>query len=114
MLNRMIVTTLRTHKEISSDFALGADVPDARRGDKAMRGHRCAEISEIISLRVLIAAAFALFAGCGATVKHEVEVKPVHITLDVNVKVQQELNEFFAFEDELKKAASEKEAKGKE
>ncbi len=39
------------------------------------------------------------FAGCGSvTVKHEVE--PIYITVDINVRVQQELDDFFDFEDE--------------
>ena len=39
------------------------------------------------------------FAGCGSvTVKHQVE--PIYITVDINVKVQQELDDFFDFEDE--------------
>ncbi|MEM7205347.1 MAG: hypothetical protein AAF628_34140 [Planctomycetota bacterium] len=29
-----------------------------------------------------------------------IEVKPIHVTIDVNVKVQRELDEFFDFEDE--------------
>ena len=38
-------------------------------------------------------------AGCGSvTVKHEVE--PIYITVDINVRVQQELNDFFDFEEE--------------
>ncbi len=37
--------------------------------------------------------------GCGMTVKHSVskpiQIEPIHITVDVNVRVQKELNEFF-------------------
>ncbi len=46
------------------------------------------------------------FTGC---TRHQVEVKPVevkpiHITIDVNVKIDEELNDFFG---ELDKAAEE-------
>lgn len=37
--------------------------------------------------------------GCGSTHKVEVapvEVKPIHITIDVNVKVDRELDNFFS------------------
>ena len=45
-------------------------------------------------LSVLSCAALA-FAGC-ATVKVEpIEVKPIHITIDVNVKVDRALDDFF-------------------
>ena len=30
-----------------------------------------------------------------------IEVKPIHITVDVNVRIDRELDEFFAFEEEL-------------
>ena len=31
-----------------------------------------------------------------------IEVKPIHITVDVNVRVDRELDQFFSFEDEAK------------
>ena len=41
-----------------------------------------------------------------------IEVKPIHVTVDVNVRVQRELDEFFDFEDqkpsESRPAGSEK------
>jgi hypothetical protein len=30
-----------------------------------------------------------------------IEVKPIHITVDVNVRIDRELDEFFAFEEEV-------------
>jgi hypothetical protein len=30
-----------------------------------------------------------------------IEVKPIHMTMDINLKVQRELEKFFDFEDEL-------------
>ena len=48
-----------------------------------------------------VLAVLAIAAGC-ATVKVEpVEVKPIHLTLDVNIRVQDELADAFAFEDEV-------------
>lgn len=54
---------------------------------------------------------------CGCQTRHEVEVKPVevkpiHITIDVNVKVQKALDDFFsdidAQEDEIMEELEEK------
>ena len=43
----------------------------------------------------LLAAMLLVFAGC-ATVKVEpIEVKPIHITVDVNVKMEKALDDFF-------------------
>lgn len=36
-----------------------------------------------------------LIAGCRLSTKHEVEVKPMHITIDVNIRVDQALDDFF-------------------
>ncbi|MHB1155924.1 MAG: hypothetical protein ACYC26_03690 [Phycisphaerales bacterium] len=48
------------------------------------------------------AMAVALMGGCQPTVKVEpIEVKPIHVTVDVNIKVDKELDRFFDFEDEL-------------
>ena len=46
-----------------------------------------------------------LAAGCQhtATVEHEVKpvkIEPIHIVLDINIKVDRELDSFFDFEDE--------------
>lgn len=38
-----------------------------------------------------------------------IEVKPIHITMDVNVKVDKQLDDFFAFEDELEAGEDTKE-----
>lgn len=47
--------------------------------------------------------------GCIQT-KHEVEVKPMHITIDVNVRVQEDLKEKFSKTDQQYKEISDKEA----
>ena len=61
------------------------------------------------SLFVLIgSAALLLMLGPGCT-RHEVdvkpvEIKPIHITIDVNVKVDRALNDFFSDIDEAAKS----------
>jgi hypothetical protein len=48
-----------------------------------------------MKLRLLLLAAPLVLCGC-LTVKTEpIEVKPIHITLDVNVKVDRALDDFF-------------------
>jgi hypothetical protein len=48
-----------------------------------------------MKLRLLLLAAPLIWGGC-LTVKTEpIEVKPIHITLDVNVKVDRALEDFF-------------------
>ena len=44
---------------------------------------------------------FPLLWGCSPTVTVKHKVAPIHITVDVNVKVQEELDDFFDFEDEV-------------
>jgi hypothetical protein len=43
----------------------------------------------------------ALAAGCQPTVTVEHKVDPIYITLDINVRVDRELDEFFEFEEEI-------------
>ena len=50
-----------------------------------------------IRTTLLAAAALASAAGC-FTVKTESEIKPIHITMDVNLKVDKELDKAFADE----------------
>jgi hypothetical protein len=49
-------------------------------------------------------------SGCLLETKHEIDVKPMHITIDVNLKIQEELKEKFKQTDEQAKSISEKEA----
>ncbi len=58
--------------------------------------------------------ACGILAGCLNT-KHEVEVKPIevkpmHITIDLNVKIQEELKEKFEKNDKIAKEISDQEA----
>ena len=45
-------------------------------------------------------AATLLIAGCTPTVKVKHEVEPIHLTADINIRVDRELDEFFAFQDQ--------------
>jgi len=63
--------------------------------------------TRIIDPRLCLAAAAVLIAG-GCT-KHTIEVKPIkvepiHMTLDINIRVDRELDEFFAFEKQYDQA----------
>ncbi len=40
-----------------------------------------------------------IMAGCGPTVTIKHEVQPIHLTVDVNIRVQKELEKFFDFEE---------------
>lgn len=46
-------------------------------------------------LQALLAAGIALSAGCLSLKTAPIEVKPIHITVDVNVKVDRALRNFF-------------------
>ena len=41
---------------------------------------------------VLILFSFFVYGGC---TRHEVEMKPIHITVDVNVRVQKAVDDFY-------------------
>lgn len=47
--------------------------------------------------RLLFSAAFAplLLTGCVSVKTEPIEVKPIHITVDVNVRVEKALDDFF-------------------
>ncbi len=49
------------------------------------------------TLKIAVVAALAAVAGC-IQVKTESEIKPIHITMDVNLKVDKELDKAFADE----------------
>lgn len=64
-------------------------------------------MNRAIGVAWCLAAAGAL-GGC---TQHRVEVapievKPIHMTVDINIKVDRELDEFFDFEEELAPAAA--------
>ena len=60
-----------------------------------------------------LAALAVAFLAIPACTRHSVqvapiEIKPIHITMDINIKVDKELDEFFDFEDEVTPKPSEK------
>ena len=55
-------------------------------------------------LKTCLALAAALVVASCARVRIDpIKVEPLHITVDVNIKVDRQLDEFFAFEDEAEK-----------
>ena len=63
-----------------------------------------------IRTSLLVSAALLSATGC-FTVKTESEIKPIHITMDVNLKVDKELDKAFANEDMKKPQGDFKEIK---
>ena len=63
-----------------------------------------------IRTSLLVSAALLSAAGC-LTVKTESEIKPIHITMDVNLKVDKELDKAFADENMKKPQGDFKEIK---
>ena len=57
-----------------------------------------------------VAAAFLVLPSCTRhTVKLEpIEIKPIHITMDINIKVDRQLDEFFDFEETIEGKAQKK------
>ena len=68
------------------------------RGTAAITG----PVKEAIVKRVVgVLLVLALIQAAGCSTSHEVqvapvEVKPIHITIDVNVRIERELNDFFS------------------
>lgn len=55
--------------------------------------------------RWALAATFAL-AACAHTVEVKpVEVRPIHMTIDVNLRIEREVEEFFDFEEKYEEPA---------
>jgi hypothetical protein len=83
--------------------------PDPRCGaatimEPATRATATAAATAAVTLAVAIALASLLAVG-GCT-QHRVEVapievRPIHMTLDINIKIDRELDNFFDFEDSL-------------
>ena len=66
----------------------------------------------MIKIKIVILLFFAAFIFTGCQTQHEVavkpvEIKPIHITIDVNIRVEKALDDFFddleAAEDKIKK-----------
>jgi hypothetical protein len=72
-------------------------------------------MNHVTPRQLLRSAPLLLAFACGACArldtKSEVDVKPIrvepiHITVDVNVRIDRELDQFFAFEEELEPATT--------
>ena len=63
-------------------------------------------IKRIVPLRAGALAAILLAVGGCAHVAVEGGEKPIHLVVDVNIKVDRQLDQFFAFEDRYKGAAT--------
>ncbi|MDD5704530.1 MAG: hypothetical protein PHR35_01290 [Kiritimatiellae bacterium] len=77
---------------------------NGRAGDWARPGWLCPAAAPLTLIGLL------LLTGCLAVkteVKTEHEIKPIHITMDINVKVDRELDNFFGDIDEPAQAAQE-------
>lgn len=47
--------------------------------------------------------ALALLTSAVGCIEHRVKTDPIHITVDVNLRVDEELKEFFAYEEEIER-----------
>ena len=63
----------------------------------------------LASMTLVVAAASV--TGCNPTVKVEpIKVEPIHVTLDINIRIDKELDKFFDFEE--KSPASKPQSRG--
>ena len=53
-----------------------------------------------LALTLSALAAPLLGSACTPTVKVEHKVEPIHLTADINIRVDKQLDEFFAFQDQ--------------
>jgi hypothetical protein len=72
-----------------------------------------------IGTALLLGASVMSFAALGGCIAHSVtsapiEIKPIYITMDINLRVQRELEEFFDFEAPAASAARPSTPEGKE
>ena len=53
-----------------------------------------------IPLKLAALAAPLLVSACTPTVKVEHKVEPIHLTADINIRVDKRLDDFFAYQDQ--------------
>jgi hypothetical protein len=53
-----------------------------------------------------LVALFLILPSCARVTVDPIEVKPIHMTLDVNLKIDHELDQFFAFENKYAPATT--------
>lgn len=51
-------------------------------------------------------ALLAILSGSGCVNVKPIKVEPIHITMDVNIRVDKELEEFFEFEEDMEPVPS--------
>lgn len=56
---------------------------------------------------LLLAATFAAACVSHRVETQPIEIKPIHITMDINLRVQRELDDFFDFEEKVEAPAGE-------
>ena len=54
----------------------------------------------MLAFPVLAAAAATLLPACARVSVDPIEVKPIHIVHDINIRVDRQLDEFFAFQEQ--------------
>lgn len=59
-------------------------------------------------LLVGVAGPLLALLGCARVSVEPIEIKPIHITMDINIKIQKQLADDFAFQDEIEKAREKK------
>ena len=59
-------------------------------------------------LWVAVAGPLWMLLGCARVSVAPIEIKPIHITMDINIKIQKQLADDFAFQDEIEKASEKK------
>lgn len=52
-----------------------------------------------IWLFICVVCLICTVSGCGPTVTVKHEIAPIYLTIDINIKIQKELEDFFAFEE---------------
>ncbi len=62
-------------------------------------------------LVVYVLGLMLMMSGCGPTLTIKHEVAPIYLTVDINIRVQKELEEFFDFEESRDVEGKSKEAK---
>ena len=62
-------------------------------------------------LVVYVLGLMLMMSGCGPTLTIKHEVAPIYLTVDINIKVQKELEKFFDFEESRDVEGKSKETK---
>jgi len=60
----------------------------------------------VLRIAPVLVAAATLLPACAHVKVDPIEVKEIHIVQDINIHVDKELNDFFAFQDEQQRAAT--------